>query len=461
MSRSRTATFTSEFSHGFAAETESLLRRRFLWYAGLLTAVTWLSMPGVVLVVVPQLVGTKMAAMLTVTILYAALYPVGMVYAALGRPRDTELLRLTTAVVVIDGLINVAERATVQSIPNVPEMLGLPSFLISHLLACLFLPWSPRQAMRPVIFVVGVSAASRLFAEGATIFDGFRAVGGDVVWIALSPLVGLPGTLICWWRHSRRLEGYKLRFLQQRYGEVRRELVDARRIHESLFPKPIEDGPFRFMYAYEPMRQIGGDFLFVRRGESGLSTVLIDVTGHGIPAALTVNRLHGELERLFAEDPGITPGEVLKLLNRYVHLTLATHSVYVTAFCARVSGDGLEYASGGHPPAFVRTVDGRIEQLDSTAFVLGACADADFQPGQVPVEFGVGDALIIYTDGATEARDRTGSMLGIAGIQRIIAASRPERPGDWPELILGRVEAHRFGPPADDTLVIEVHRPVS
>jgi len=457
----RTAIFTSDFSRGFQAETESLLRRRFLWYAGLMAAVTWLSLPGVVLVVVPQLAGTKMAAMLTESILYAGLYPVGFVYTWLGRPRDTELLRLTTAVVVIDGLINVAERATVHSLPNLPDMMGLPSFMISHILACLFLPWSPMQAMRPVVLVVAVSAISRLFAEGATLFDGFGAVAGDAVWIALSPLVGLPGTFICWWRHSRRLEGYKLRFLQQRYGEVRRELVDARRIHESLFPKPIEDGSFRFMYAYEPMRQIGGDFLFVRAGEGGLSAVLIDVTGHGIPAALTVNRLHGELERLFAEDRGIGAGEVLRLLNRYVHLTLATHSVYVTAFCARVTADGLEYASGGHPPAFVKTVDGRVEQLDSTAFVLGACADRDFDPGACRVEFGPGDAVIVYTDGATEARDRTGAMLGIAGLQRVIAGSRPERPGDWPELILGRVEAHRFGPPADDTLVIEVHRPLS
>ena len=204
----------------------------------------------------------------------------------------------------------------------------------------------------------------------------------DFVAIAFSPLIALPGTAICWFRDSRRLEKYKLRFLQQRYGEVRRELTDARKIHESLFPAEVEHGAVRMTYRYEPMRQIGGDFLFVcpapmqgaGDGGDGLNVVLIDVTGHGIPAALTVNRLHGELERIFAEDPLIPPGEVLALLNRYVHLTLAPHSIYGTAVCVRIDpGSGkLEFASGGHPPAFLRGVDGTLERLDSTSFVLGA-----------------------------------------------------------------------------------------
>src|SRR5690606_28540475 len=100
----------------------------------------------------------------------------------------------------------------------------------------------------------------------------------------------------------------KLRALATRYGEFRRELTDARRIHESLFPKPKCEGDVHFLYLYEPMRQIGGDYLFVSCAPTDdgrremLSFVVIDVTGHGIPAALTVNRLHGELSRLFAED---------------------------------------------------------------------------------------------------------------------------------------------------------------
>jgi serine phosphatase RsbU (regulator of sigma subunit) len=193
-----------------------------------------------------------------------------------------------------------------------------------------------------------------------------------------------------------------------------------------------------------------------------VSVVLLDVTGHGIPAALTVNRLHGEMERVFAENPEIAPGEVLRLLNRYVHLTLATHSIYVTAMCVRVDpGRSLiEYASGGHPPAFIRAVDGTIEELTSTAFVLGACPAEAFDAGERELRFGPGDTLIAYTDGAIEATAEDGRMLRIEGLRRLVASVNSQRPDDWPIRLREQVAAYRDGPPADDTLFLTLHRPV-
>lgn len=184
----------------------------------------------------------------------------------------------------------------------------------------------------------------------------------------------------------------------------------------------------------------------------------MDVTGHGIPAALTVNRLYGELKRIFAENPGASPGVVLRLLNSYVHLTLSSHAVFVTALCLRVDcrSDTLEYASGGHPPAFLRCSDGTIDRLDSTTFVLGVVLGEEFDPEQRTLKFGAGDCLIAYTDGAIEARGKSGRYLGVAGMQRIVAGSPID--GDWPTTILRAVEQHRHGPSCDDTLVIELYR---
>ncbi len=177
-----------------------------------------------------------------------------------------------------------------------------------------------------------------------------------------------------------------------------------------------------------------------------LNVLLLDVTGHGIAAALTVNRLYGEVERLFAENPHAGPGEVLSALNKYVHLTLATHSVYVTALCLRLDQERgvLEYASGGHPPAFLCGADGRIEQLDSTAFVLGACAAPDFDPAVESRPFMPGDTLLAYTDGAIEARNSAGRMLSIAGFTKIIAGHHG-RCGErlLCDLVLEGVERHR------------------
>ncbi len=348
---------------------------------------------------------------------------------------------------------------------------SLWAILVSHFMACVFLPWTSREALRPAIPLLALNTLMTIGYSGWTIVDG--GWSWPIVLIALgvvasSFLVPLPGLGVCWWRHGRFRKRKTYDILRGRYSELKHELTYAQQIHEGLFPDPIRAGPVRFEYVYEPMRQIGGDYLHAFAAPDGRhSFVVMDVTGHGIPAALTVNRLHGELTRIFAEDPDIAPGEVLTLLNRYVHLTLATHSVYVTAICFRVCAvrGTLEYASGGHPPAFVRDVRGKLEQLDSTTFVLGACAGNDFQHEQKSVSFGPGDVLIAYTDGATEARDQHGRYYGIAGIQRILATGSPlldhdDGSGGWPGAIRQQVEKHRYGPTADDILVIEIRRPI-
>jgi serine phosphatase RsbU (regulator of sigma subunit) len=71
-----------------------------------------------------------------------------------------------------------------------------------------------------------------------------------------------------------------------------------------------------------------------------------------------------------------------------------------------------------------------------------------------------GDCLIAYTDGAIEARDVRGRMLGVQGLCRLIASRPSEVHSGWSEGLLKAVEAHRYGPPADDTLMIEISRPL-
>lgn len=481
----RSATYTADFRHEFEAETVNLLRGRFLIFSGVLGIVWVVSLLVNLVGLVRGLAGGREmssaasaaaaatqswrpVASVLFTAVAVAVYAAAFIMVRGGRLSNRDTLNLTYLLVIVDGALRILMHAV--GVPG--GMGGLWGVLIAHVLASICLPWSPRQAVYPIVTLIGLDAVVFLVS---TLVIAERGWADAVVHFAFSPFIALPGTMICWIRHSRRLQVNKLRFLQRRYGEVRRELVDARRIHESLFPLPCIDGPLRFSYRYEPMRQIGGDYLYAcfsgpiavhppaQAGRAGgrLNVVIMDVTGHGIPAALTVNRLHGELERVFAENPQIGPGEVLKLLNRYVHLTLASHSVYVTALCVRVDAEHstLEYASGGHPPAFLRGVDGTIHDLPSTAFVLGACGDAEFHPEPRRMTFGPGDVLVAYTDGAIEARDRNGRMLSIQGFQRWMA-SPPEAEVGWCAALLRRVEDYRHGPPADDTLIVEIARPV-
>ena len=468
------AAYTTEFHHEFRAETGKLLVRRFLWFTGVVVAFGMLSMLGGIVLAMSSSIQVRdgsddpaelLSNPLTwvFSAIWLAAFSSALLYVWRKKPPESVVLRISFWVVTFDGLLNI-----LMQVAGVPGSMGAFNFFVTHLLACLFMPWSAWQALRPMIVVLGVNALATLLIRNP-VWTGAMD-GGDWARLIASPLLAVPGTLWCWTRHSKRVKDFRYKFVNSKYSEMRRELVDARRIHESLFPETIENGPVRFAFEYEPMRQIGGDFLFSHccRGRDGepdgpLNVVLLDLTGHGIPAALTANRLHGELERIFAEMPDVGQGEVLRLLNRYVHLTLSTHSIYVTGMCLRVDCARKEivYASGGHPPAFLRAVDGTIEELQSTSFVLGACPDEAFDPAPRTLEFGPGDTILAYTDGAIEARNDAGKMFRIDGIRRMVASADGRSPTLWPRIFKDEVIEFRGGPPEDDTLLLVLHHSVA
>lgn len=447
----------------------SLLSRRFRWFTGIMGGLGILSTALILLLVVtsmsgenPEIAGMpidgRMMATLAFFVLWSVMYLAGFLYVSFKKHDAAKLVNLSIALVIADGLINIGMRVL-----DLPFASGLLGFVISFTIATCFLPWTVRQALLVVGAVLGINAICKLTPiEGGFGFD--RLFG-----VLLTSIFVLPGVFIAWYRSSSRLRESQFYFLQRRYGEVRRELTDARRIHEAMFPAPKTSGEICFTYRYQPMRQIGGDYLHINHcpnddgSEETLSVVVLDVTGHGIPAALTVNRLYGELARLYAEDPFIEPGEVLALLNRYVRLTMASHSVFVTGLVVKVdpSKHTMVYANAGHPPAFHIRADGSIDQLDSTTFLLGAVDDETFDASTKSVDFATGDRFIAYTDGATEARNREGKMLGILGMQGILASSSIQAEGGWPATLLGHVDEYRNGPPDDDTLVIEIYRPLT
>ncbi len=461
---------TSDFRHEFEAERERWLRTRFLWYTGVVAAVK-LAILAVGLTVWfvagPSAVSSLTSPFeIVLSVTGIAIFGAAFAMAYRSPMVKREVLRMAFWLIVASGVITIvgALLALRGASPTARAYVGVVSVLgmfYSHVFACCFLPWTWRESVKPLVPLLILNAI-------VTIITSYQTPWIALGIIAASPVIGVPGAAVCWWRYSRFRDRVAAAALRGRYAEMRRELVDARRIHEALFPIPVEEGPVRFRYVYEPMRQLGGDYLFARFVPSphgaapAFNLLVFDVTGHGIAAALTVNRLHGELERLFAEHPYSGPGEILGALNRYVHLTLAGHSVYVTAFCCRIdpNRDVLEYASGGHPPAFVCTVDGRLEQLDSTALVLGAAAAGDFDTDTQNLHFGPGDTLVAFTDGALEARNGLGRHLGVVGLQRLLACLRAPGERECIRTILSAVSRHRAGPPEDDVLVVEVHRPV-
>lgn len=454
-----------EFRLEFVQETFTLLQRRLLHFVYLFGGL-WFLAAAIKWFVREQAVVNDPATVNLWNLSLAGLNDAGMLGAFLwcwyiARRRSASNRTTARASVGIVSLFGVHLLIADYYItgPGAYEVAWL-MFGALHLLAALHFPWTTLQAIIPILLFVGVRFVLNLFDETA-------GAGGDVISAMFTLLIGAPGIILCSVQHERRERNFGYKQLHTRYGKLRSELASARRIHEALFPLPCSEGPVHLTYQYEPMRHIGGDYLHVYQhkradGSCLLSVVVLDVTGHGVPAALTVNRLHGEVELLFADNPEVGPGEVLNALNRYIHLTLAKHSIYATALCMRFdpARNRLDAASGGHPPAFLVGSDGSIEDVSPTTFVLGACRDEDFDPNEQSFPFHEGDRVLAYTDGAIEARKADGIMLRIDGLRAMVASGRPT-PGEWPVQLLGAVAGYRGGAPTeDDMLFVEIYRPI-
>lgn len=382
-------------------------------------------------------------------------------YAVVGwfgiavRPRlftRTELVAAATRMILVLGLLNFAvETALLLTLVD-PPVTPLLSILYWHFTASLFLPWSWRESLRPIVPLLVCWFMLRL---------GLVAENGEwlafVVTIVSLPLVLAPALLLCYVRLRWHRNRFKSVFVGRRFLAMRREFMQARAVHESVFPKPIDAGWMRFDFSYRPAADIGGDFIHAWvDADDRFHLAILDVTGHGLASAMSVARIHGEIERLRDEYPDEGPAKLLARLNRYFRRLLARHRLYATGVLMTLdprTGE-LRYASAGHPPVFLRS-RGDLTELGSTTFLLGAVDNDEFGEDEMTVQLEEGDTLLGFTDGAYDARSPRGDRFGLDRLREIMR--RRSAPPKWSAFILRLVETFEGGLPEDDLLIAEVH----
>lgn len=392
--------------------------------------------------------------------LWAGLVSASPVFAILAwfglikRPRLTtrrNALRAATKMILWLGATKLAFESGALLMDRDAWVFPLLTICFWHFSACLFLPWSPRESLRPIwpLFFAWIAVRTAI----ATVEGGWIGVGVNVVF---APILFSPGLLVCYYRLRWHENEFKAGFAGDRFRLLRQELGHARKLHETLFPKPFDDACVRFDFVYRPAAQIGGDFVHCETDSAGRTTVLlIDVVGHGIASALTVARVQGELERLLSEHPDDGPGALLHRLNHYFRRLLSKHRLFATAIAVRLdpqTGE-LRWANAGHPPALVRS-SRKTTPLDSTTFLLGAVDGDAFGSVEESVTLIPGESVILYTDGLIEAASLNGDRFGIDRLQSTLARAHPG--GRWVQALSQLVFTHASGEQQDDILIVEL-----
>jgi sigma-B regulation protein RsbU (phosphoserine phosphatase) len=222
------------------------------------------------------------------------------------------------------------------------------------------------------------------------------------------------------------------------------EFEAARAVQQVLVP--VEDPAipgFLIEGLYLPAGQVGGDFYqVIATPDGGVLAVVGDVSGKGMPAAMTVSLLVGTFRTLAHYTQ--SPAEILNAMNQRMISRL--HGGFTTCLVLRIDRDGtITAANAGHIPP---CMDGREQTLDY-GLPLGLVEDAAYIENTLTLRAGA--QLTLVTDGVPEARNTEGELFGFdraAGISRESASNIA-------------FAAQRFGQEDDITVLTLVLAPVT
>jgi phosphoserine phosphatase RsbU/P len=160
-----------------------------------------------------------------------------------------------------------------------------------------------------------------------------------------------------------------------------------------------------------PARVVGGDYFdFVALDPTHLGIALADVAGKGVSAALMMATLQA-LFRSRVHASGDDPASLAAALNTLLLDSIPSNK-YVTFFYGAYDDAQrtLRYVNAGHNAPILRRQSGTIERLDAADPVLGLFPHLTFHATEVRLN--CGDALVLFSDGVTDAENDDGEPFG-------------------------------------------------
>jgi sigma-B regulation protein RsbU (phosphoserine phosphatase) len=306
---------------------------------------------------------------------------------------------------------------------NTAELEGLPWHRrVIKYLQGFFLAFTMRLSpARRVIYGLALAASVIGLIE---LFDRFGVVAFRLPFPLLFVRVGIPAPLF----HEGTLAllfGFLLMNLLVLLEvadrlSLKRDLEVAREIQQAMLPEGTWTQPGVEAFGMtQPANTVGGDFYDILPQPDGRVIVALgDVAGKASPAALLMALLLAMMRTLV--DEGLELAELVQRLNVQIGRH-APASRFITLFVALYDPrtGNLQFVNAGQTPPLLRRQNGAIERLSTGGIALGMFQGSTYDEGSVQLD--VGDSLVMYSDGITEAEDPAGVAFDESGLERTLA----------------------------------------
>jgi sigma-B regulation protein RsbU (phosphoserine phosphatase) len=206
------------------------------------------------------------------------------------------------------------------------------------------------------------------------------------------------------------------------------------------------------------MYYIGGDYAkFQFVDNDRLIFVIADVTGHGVSAALMVNRLHTEVELLIRE--GRSPGALLNELNDLIMKQFSGINIFLSAFAGLLDFKNMQlaYSNHGHPAQYIYHIrKSTVTRLSSQTTLLGL-PNSEGKTYEHLLDFDKGDKILLFTDGVIEAKNKTAEPYGAERLERFIAENYTLGVEEFNQQLLNNLSNFKQGNFQDDIFILNIH----
>jgi sigma-B regulation protein RsbU (phosphoserine phosphatase) len=257
-----------------------------------------------------------------------------------------------------------------------------------------------------------------------------------------------------------KLETTRLREQAMQQAKIEEELRTAYAIQSRLLPNELpEVAGYVFAGVNKPCKTVSGDYYdVIVRPDGRIYFVIADVSGKGITAALVMFALATAFNIFTRTDP--SPAELASNLNQ----TLAPKTA-PSKFATLVVGvldpksGTIEFANAGHvSPLLVQRAG--VTAMASTDMVVGLFTHATYRNQSLQLE--VGDSLVMFTDGISEAENEREDQLGVSPVSEMLVPLH----GSAAPILLQAIEAHVHDfvcgtPMGDDVTILALTRVVS